>query len=286
MKYCKKCGYENLNEQIYCRHCGFEFEYFDWDSVERENTIIDPTKVSNRNWEHNRFKNKRKKSLKVDWLILILSSIIFIPCIIYGLYHSWIIYWILLLVYTCIVAFEIHLIIFLFNIKMTVKIGEHEFYNDRSLGFQTLLTGIMIFCGLYPATFYEKFFAAFILMCPFALLFLLSGIVMLLRPNVFNENNEFTTLNTLTLMWIGGINVFATPMIFSILNQFPLILRLIIITGYVILLFSIMFPDVINKYTKHDIRGKYSSYFLYIHAVPVALALILFFFGQVLRLMI
>ena len=31
MKYCKNCGYENLDEQFECRHCGCEFEAFDWD---------------------------------------------------------------------------------------------------------------------------------------------------------------------------------------------------------------------------------------------------------------
>jgi len=281
MKYCKKCGYENLNEQIYCRHCGYEFEYFDWDSVKRENIIINSLMVGRRIIEYERYQNKLNKSLKLDWIILIFGSIIFIPSIIYGLYHSWILYWLLLLVYACIVGLEIHLIFILFNIKITVKIGEHEFYNNRLEGIQTFLAGIFILFGVYPFTFYEKFMGILIIACPFALLFLLNGINVLLRPKVFNEYNDFTLLGTYTLMWVGGINAISSLLIFSILNRFPLMLRVFIISAYVMLIFSIIFPDVVNKYTKHDIRGKYSSHLLYVYGVPVVLLLILLFFGHV-----
>ncbi len=285
MKYCKKCGYENLNEQIYCRHCGYEFEYFDWDSVKRENLTINSLMVERRNIEYERYQNKLNKSLKLDWIILIFSSIIFIPSIIYGLYHSWILYWLLLLVYGCILCFEIHLIFILFNIKITIKIGEHEFYNNRLEGIQIFLGGIFILFGAYPFTFYPKFAIALLLSCSLGLPYLLTGINVLLRPKVFNEYNDFTFLSTYALMWIAGGNGLLTIVLYAILDKVPLILRVILLSTYIVILFSIIFPDVVNKYNKHDIRGKDSLYFFYVHGVLLIYFIILLIFGKMFGLL-
>ena len=286
MKYCKKCGYENLNEQIYCRHCGFEFEYFDWDSVERENLTINSLMVGRRNIEYERYQKKLNQSLKFDWIILIISSIIFIPCIIYGLQHWWIIYWLFLLIYGCILCFEIHLIFILFNIKITVKIGEHEFYNNRLEGIQLFLSSILMLLWAYPFTFYPKFIGAAIIICAFALPYLLTGINVLLRPKVFNEYNDFTFLSSYALMWIAGGNALSTMLLYAILNKVPLIIRVIIISVYIFIIFSIIFPDVVNKYTKHDIRGKDSLYFFYVHGALVILFIILLILGNMFGLLI
>ena len=52
MKHCSGCGYENLNEQILCRHCGKEFEDFDLDGVDRENICTDSSNDWARHWEY------------------------------------------------------------------------------------------------------------------------------------------------------------------------------------------------------------------------------------------
>ena len=75
LKYCKNCGYVNLDEQFECRHCGCEFEAFDWDSVERENVTRDADYLITREYEYNFImKNCEKMAASNEWNELLIKK--------------------------------------------------------------------------------------------------------------------------------------------------------------------------------------------------------------------
>lgn len=53
MKYRGNCDTSNLNQQIFCRRCDYQFEDFDWNTVERENIFSDSLNNQFRETERN-----------------------------------------------------------------------------------------------------------------------------------------------------------------------------------------------------------------------------------------
>ena len=262
MKYCPSCGYENLNEMFFCRHCNYEFPDFDWDTVEHDNIMIVPMMSDNMSIERDKFFKRMDASFVKEFIYLVLECIVCYLGMSYGLNHNWIVYELFFWTFAIIFNFryQYSLIFKIFRIKTTVLIKDIEFYNLRIQGFILIWTGLSIFIGVYPFTLYSKF----IVICLFGfsggIIPLLIGLSYFLKPNTFNEYNCYKLFYSELLMWLIGGNLLFSILFIGISRKFPIIIQIILLTLYVYIIFSILFPDVINKYSKHDIRGTESLY--------------------------
>lgn len=264
MKVCPECGYENLNEMFYCRHCNYEFPDFDWNSVEHDIITI-PMMSENRNIERNQFYKMMKKSSIKELIYLILECIVCYYGMCYGFYHNWFIYelclgsFVLVFIYRC----QFSLLFKLFNIKTTVLVNDIEFYNLRIQGFILILTTLWILTGVYPFMLYEKFIGLCYITFAGVLIPLLVGLGYFFRPNTFNEYNDYSFFNSGILMILMGSNVLFIMPYTNLFHKFPLLVNVVLLSLYFLIIFSILFPDIVNKYNKYDIRGKNSAYILY-----------------------
>lgn len=264
LKYCKNCGYENLDEQFECRHCGCEFEAFDWDSVERENVTRDADYLITREYEYNFIMKKLNGSVVKDWIFLLISSFICIEIIYYGFYHSWFWYWLFVIIYGCILAYEIPLFLKLFKVKLTVNVHGKDFFNYKYPGLRYILSGLTVLVLFYPFTLYNKFIGVVYMGMPGMIVPLSCGICYFLRPNTFNEYTDYSLLNGPILLWVVIENMIFGLFFLGNIQNFPIEINIIFGVLYLIILFTQLFPDVVNKYNKYDIRGPNSLYILFI----------------------
>jgi len=272
MKYCANCGYENLDEMFSCRHCGFEFEDFDWDNVERENISRDSEYLSVRVEEQEIIERKMSGSVVKDWAFLLFSSVICLGMMHYGLYHSWFWYWLFLFIYGIIVAWEIPLFLRLFRVNLITRVHGIDFYNYKYRGVQYFLAGLTVLVGLYPFTLYN-FTPIIYFVLPGAIVPLLIGVCYFLRPKTFNEYTDYAFLNSYLLMWLTLQNILFGYLYLNAIKLFPTWILVCLGVVYLIVMFTLLFPDVVNKYNKYDIRGPNSLYILNI----LGSILILFF---------
>jgi len=266
MKVCPECGYENLNEMFYCRHCNYEFPDFDWDSVEHENLMFTPSMYETRCIERKKFFKNMENSFIKQLLLLLLEGIICYPILSYGFYHNWFIYMLFVWIFYLINMFtyQFSFIFKLFRIKTTVMIKGIEFYNLRIQGFGLMCSGILLLITSYPTIFYERYSIVFYLFLFGSIIPFVIGLSYFLKPGTFNEYNAYAIFGTELMMFLLGGNFLFTMFFYGVYKGFPLIINVILITIYLVLIFSLFFPDVINKYNKHDIRGKKSGYVIYL----------------------
>ena len=288
MKYCPSCGYENLNEMFFCRHCNYEFPDFDWDTVEHDNIMIVPMMSKNRIIERYKFFKRMDSSFVKEFIYLVLECIVCYYGTNYGLNHNWLVYelvlfgFLLLFVYRCQFSF----IFKLFNIKTTVSIKGIEFYNLRIQGLILILTGLSIFISVYPFTLYSKYLAIVLFGFSGGIIPLLVGLGYFFKPNTFNEYNDYSFFSSEALMWLMGGNMLFSVSFYGIGSKFPIFLKIPFLALYLLILFSILFPDVINKYNKHDIRGKDTFYVICCLVGFIVLFVLVLIFGELLGLTI
>ena len=266
MKECPECGYENLNEMFYCRHCNYEFPDFDWDSVEHENLMFTPSMYETRCIERKKFFKNMENSFIKQLLILLLEGIICYPILNYGFFHNWFVYVLFVLIFYLIIMFtyQFSFIFKLFRIKTTVMIKGIEFYNLRIQGFMLLCSGIIMPIICYPTIFYERYIIVFYFASWGSLIPFVIGLSYFLKPNTFNEYNAYAIFGTELMMFLMGGNLLFLMFYHAAYKHFPLFVNVILISLYMALISSLFFPDVINKYNKHDIRGKKSAYVIYL----------------------
>jgi len=138
------------------------------------------------------------------------------------------------------------------------------FYNLRIQGFGLMCSGILLLITSYPTIFYERYSIVFYLFLFGSIIPFVIGLSYFLKPGTFNEYNAYAIFGTELMMFLLGGNFLFTMFFYGVYKGFPLIINVILITIYLVLIFSLFFPDVINKYNKHDIRGKKSGYVIYL----------------------
>ena len=273
MKYCENCNAENLNEQIFCRKCNHQFEDFDWNTVERENVYADSLNDQFRQTEQNIHEKHFNVSLKKDGIKFIIWTILCIYGMYYGIQHSWLCYYISIFTYGLLFIFKYYKLFFkLFNVRLQEKIGNKTFNNYRLESKGIISGGIFLWMFFYPIISAINDEAGFMIAsCVFigGLVYILFGLDLFIRPEVFNQYNDNYYVITVYLMFImpaGGIlGLFLGGTYYSLHDTLMVIILLV---SYLISILPVLFLDKVNKHTKHDIRLPGSWFLFYSVGVP------------------
>ena len=258
MKYCKNCKALNLNEQIFCRKCNHQFEDFDWDAVEHENIYSDSLNDQFRQTDRDIYNKYFDISIIKDGIKFIIWTIICVYGMHYGLNNSLWYYYIFEVIYFMIITIKYYKLFFkIFNVSVEEKIGDKIFYNYKIESSKLILAGLLIITSLFPFYMIDsyRYSALFAIGFPISIVGILLGLDFFIRSKVFNTYNDYYYVITFYLMFLmpssalmGLLNL---PMYYSLHN---ITLNIIWITLYLIIFFSILFLDKINKYTKYDVR--------------------------------
>jgi len=115
---------------------------------------------------------------------------------------------------------------------------------------------------------------------PSTLTYILFGLDFFIRPDVFNRYNDYYYVITVySLILLPAFSVFGilSWSLFKSFNNIALNISLTIIC--IVILFTLLFLDKINKYTKYDIRGP-GSWFIYYAIIapfiPVIISVLIF----------
>jgi len=283
MKYCENCKALNLNEQIFCRKCNHQFEDFDWDAVEHENIYSDSLNDQYRETERDLHKNHFNVSLKKDSIKFIIWTIICIYGMYYGINNSWICYYISLLTYILLILYKYYKIFYkIFDVKLEEKIGNKVFYNYRLEAKDLVMGGIfgILFFSPWSSIWGFDSLALWCTFLPSTLTYILFGLDFFIRPDVFNRYNDYYYVITVySLILLPAFSVFGilSWSLFKSFNNISLNISLTIIC--IVILFTLLFLDKINKYTKYDIRGP-GSWFIYYAIIapfiPVIISVLIF----------
>ena len=280
MKYCEKCNAINLNEQIFCRKCNHQFEDFDWNRVEHENIYSNTLNNVFREADRDIHNNYFKVSLKKDGIKFIIWTVICLYGVYYGLNNSLWYYYVSAIGYLMLIAIKYYKLFFaIFNIGLEEKIGNKIFYNYRIESFKLILGGILVLIVFLPFIKFvgEAYLAIYSVIIPGSLVCIILGLDFFIRSSVFNTYNDYYYVITEYLMFL-----MPSSGIFGLLNYglyeglHNISLNILCITLYLLIFFSILFLDKVNKHTKYDIRGPGSWFLFYAVGVPFIPAIICF----------
>lgn len=84
------------------------------------------------------------------------------------------------------------------------------------------------------------------------------------------------------LIWLTAQNTLFVFLFLHIIPVFPKVITIFLGILYLIVMFSLLFPDVVNKYTKNDIRGPNSLYIFHAVGILFILFILEFILGNVL----